>query len=73
MSGSTFPTARRKNRFKKVRNNVEKYCFASNLKKQIISTRKILKNVTQQRNPGELTVPEQEETARHLHHNNKKQ
>ena len=63
-----------KTQFKKVRNNVENTeSFASNLKKQKISTRKFLKNVTQQRNPGELTVPEQEETARHLHHNYKKQ
>ena len=38
-----------------------------------ICTRKILKHVAQKRNAGELTVPEQEETARHLHHNYKKQ
>ena len=30
-----------------------------------------LKIVTKQRKPGELTVPEQEGRARHLHHNYK--
>ena len=47
--------------------------FANNLKKHKISTRKNLKNVTQQSKPGDLTVPEQEERAGHLHHNYKKQ
>ena len=47
--------------------------FATNLKKHLQNnTRKSLKNVTQQRKPGELTVPEQKERARHLHHNYKK-
>ena len=38
-----------------------------------ISTRKKLKIVTKQRKPGELTIPQQEERARHLHHNYKNQ
>ena len=40
---------------------------------QKISTRKNLKNVTQQSKPRHPTVPEQEERAGHLHHNYKKQ
>ena len=76
--GSILPTTKRKTsrclvQGQKQCGKILKGNFATNLKKHQISTSKNLKNVTQQRKPGELTVPAQEERARHLHHNYKKQ
>ena len=47
--------------------------FATNFKKQLQNKHKEEFEEAKQRKPGEWTVPRQEERARHLHHNYKKQ
>ena len=65
MSGSNLPKEEKSSRClvqgQKQCGKILKGKFATNLRKPKISTRKNLKNVTKQRKPGELTVPEQEE------------
>ena len=70
MSGSNLPKEEKSSRClvqgQKQCGKILKGKFATNLRKPKISTRKNL-NVTKQRKPGELTVPEDEEPGTITH------